>query len=203
MKNRFLEIHFNSSSGRIARTLKIKAIPLILISVSSFILILLLIFFSILYLSNNDISKQQIYNYIDNKIGADSSSISFINPIDDSHFYISKSIQKKHRGIDIAAKKGANVIASSIGKVLHRGFDNIYGKVILLSHKNNFYTFYGHLDTIFVNKHEFVNSGRVIGLVGETGQATAPHLHFEIWDNWDIKDPRLLIKELEERDVTE
>ena len=69
--------------------------------------------------------------------------------------------------------------------------------------KNNFYTFYGHLDTIFVKSHKLVKQGELIGVVGQTGYSTGPHLHFEIWDEWRIRDPRILIKELEGRDVTQ
>ena len=87
---------------------------------------------------------------------------------------------------------------------MHSGYDDIYGKIIILVHKNNFYTFYGHLDSIFVKRLDFVSENDIIGLVGETGEATAPHLHFKVWNELSgFKNPMLLIEELEERDVTE
>ena len=101
------------------------------------------------------------------------------------------------------SRKGDKIHASATGTVMHSGYDDIYGKIIILVHKNNFYTFYGHLDSIFVKKHNFVKNNEIIGLVGETGKTSGPHLHFEIWNELETKDPRLLINELKERDVTQ
>ena len=127
----------------------------------------------------------------------------FINPIKSDLFIISKGLEEDHKGIDIVAEKGTFVSSSSIGTILYIGFDKKYGNSILIAHKNNFYTFYGHLDTIFVKSHKLVKQGELIGLVGETGYSTGPHLHFEIWDEWEVRDPRKLIKELKGRDVTQ
>jgi murein DD-endopeptidase MepM/ murein hydrolase activator NlpD len=152
-------------------------------------------------------SQSQIDDYISSKFESDSTialnPINFINPISKKHFYISQGFIGDHRGIDIVTEKRANVHASYSGRVLHIGDDDVYGKIIILAHKDNFYTFYGHLDSIFVKKHNFIKNNEVIGLVGETGQTSGPHLHFEIWNDWKISDPRLLINELKERDVTQ
>ena len=137
-------------------------------------------------------------------INLDSLSIDFINPIQSDLFVISKGIDSNHKGVDIVAEKGSMVSASSMGSILYVGFDKKYGNSVLISHKNNFYTFYGHLDSIFVKRLDFVSENDVIGLVGETGEATGPHLHFKIWNELSgYKNPMLLIEELEERDVTE
>ena len=151
--------------------------------------------------------KEEINEYIENKmsqsINLDSLSIDFINPIQSDLFVISKGINSDHKGVDIVTERGSRVSASSIGSILYVGFDEKYGKSVLISHKNNFYTFYGHLDTIFVKSHNLIKKGELIGTVGETGYSTGPHLHFEIWHELEVKDPRILIKELRERDVTE
>ena len=123
--------------------------------------------------------------------------------LQDDSSVMTDMLKDYHKGIDIVAEKGSNVHASYSGKVIHLGQDDIYGKIIVLAHKNNFYTFYGHLDSIFVKKHDFVKNNEIIGLVGETGKTSGPHLHFEIWDELETKDPRLLINELKERDVTQ
>ena len=200
MRHRFLEIHFSSSKGRIARSIKIPLLLLIVISLLVFSLLSFLLISSIIYFS----SSNNIDNFNKNiyQSELDSNQINFINPISATHLYVSKAFDVDHQAIDIVAEKKSNVLASSTGRVIHSGDDNIYGKIIILAHKNNFYTFYGHLDTIFVKKHEFVDNKQLIGLVGDTGQTTGPHLHFEIWDNIEVKDPILLIKELKEKDVT-
>lgn len=85
-----------------------------------------------------------------------------------------------HSGIDIAAPLNTEVTASRDGVVTERGFDLIFGKYIIISHKANYQTMYAHLDKITVMLHQQVNSGMVIGTVGNTGLSTGPHLHFEI-----------------------
>jgi len=208
MRDRFLEIHFSSSRGRIAKSVKLSLFYIIVmlpVLLSGFIFLLVS---TIIYFSYPEISSQdQIDDYIKNKFMPDSliisAPINFINPISKNHFYVSQGLEGDHKGIDIVAEKGSNVHASYAGRVIHSGHDNIYGKIIVLAHKNNFYTFYGHLDSIFVKKHNFVKNNQIMGLVGETGKTSGPHLHFEIWNDLETKDPRLLINELKERDVTE
>ena len=208
MRDRFLEIHFSSSRGRIAKSVKLSLFYIIVmlpVLLSGFIFLLVS---TIIYFSYPEISSQdQIDDYIKNKFMPDSliisTPINFINPISKNHFYVSQGLEGDHKGIDIVAEKGSNVHASYAGRVIHSGHDNIYGKIIVLAHKNNFYTFYGHLDSIFVKKHNFVKNNQIMGLVGETGKTSGPQLHFEIWNDLETKDPRLLINELKERDVTE
>ena len=214
MWDRFLEVHLSSSRGKFARSFKIpRPVLVIIISIIGLLFIFLLIS-SILFFSQTpsdisskekDYSYQSIVDYVRNKKVASHKSelINFINPISSDIFYISKIFDEKyHQGVDIVSKKREKVHASAEGTIMHSGYDDIYGKIIILAHKNNFYTFYGHLDTIFVKKHEFVDSKQLIGLVGDTGETTGPHLHFEIWDSMEMKDPMLLIKELKEKDVT-
>ena len=208
MRNRFLEIHFSSSRGRIANSFKLSLVSIIIIVPIVLSVLIFLLVSTIIYFSYPEMSSQnQIDEYINSKFDSDSSMViepvDFINPISKKHFYVSQGFKGDHKGIDIVAEKGADVHASYGGKVLHFGHDDVYGKIIVLAHKNNFYTFYGHLDSIFVKKHNFIKNNEVIGLVGETGQTSGPHLHFEIWSDREILDPRLLINELKERDVTQ
>ena len=207
MKNRFLEVHLNSSSGRIARSFKIPKITFFLI-IGFFLTAFIFMFIStiILFSGSKDyhsgaIDKKDIDNYISSK--SDNLEIDFISPISSSHFYISKEFNNNyHQGVDIISEKGADVRASAVGSVIYLGYDDIYGKIIILAHKNNFYTFYGHLDTSLVKKHDFIAKNQLIGYVGETGKTTGPHLHFEIWDEWSFKDPITVIESLSNRDLT-
>ena len=85
-----------------------------------------------------------------------------------------------HEGIDFRAATGTRVYASKAGRVIFAGRKGGYGKIVGIEHENDFTTWYGHLSRIRVKDGETVNQGRVIGLSGNTGISTGPHLHFEI-----------------------
>ncbi len=85
-----------------------------------------------------------------------------------------------HEGIDFRAATGTRVYASRAGKVIFAGRRNGYGKVIGIEHEGDFTTWYGHLSGIRVRVGQTVTKGKVIGLSGNTGVSTGPHLHFEI-----------------------
>ncbi len=85
-----------------------------------------------------------------------------------------------HEGIDFRAATGTRVYAARAGKVIFAKRKGGYGKMIGIQHEDNFTTWYGHLHRIRVKVGEWVPQGKVIGLSGNTGSSTAPHLHFEI-----------------------
>lgn len=101
-----------------------------------------------------------------------------------------------HKGIDLAVSKGSVVVAAADGKVVRLGFDTRGGNFIVISHGNGYESKYMHLSTIGVSKGQSVGSGRYIGLSGNTGRSTGPHLHFEIWKGSNAIDPASLIPEL-------
>jgi LysM repeat protein len=88
-----------------------------------------------------------------------------------------------HNGIDIAAPVGTEILASADGEVIISrtgGWNGGYGNYIVIRHSNGTQTLYSHNSTNLVSAGESVKQGQVIGLVGRTGKATGPHLHFEI-----------------------
>jgi murein DD-endopeptidase MepM/ murein hydrolase activator NlpD len=85
-----------------------------------------------------------------------------------------------HTGIDLRAPKGTPVYAARAGKVVFSGWSDGYGFVVVVSHGKGERTWYGHLSRIDVRKGVWVDGGVRIGLVGATGDATGPHLHFEV-----------------------
>ena len=95
-----------------------------------------------------------------------------------------------HPGIDIALGEGSGVFASDTGTVTFAGW-NIYGfgNLIVVNHGNGYETFYGHLSGINVFPGQVVNQGNVIGAVGNTGNSSGPHIHFEIRTNGNQDDP--------------
>ena len=83
-----------------------------------------------------------------------------------------------HRGMDIRGKEGDDVMASNNGKVVLAEELFFGGNTIILDHGQGIYTIYMHLSKFNVNVGDTVSKGDVIGLVGSTGRATGPHLHF-------------------------
>ncbi|MCR4939356.1 MAG: M23 family metallopeptidase [Treponemataceae bacterium] len=93
-----------------------------------------------------------------------------------------------HKGIDLAAPEGTPVYACKSGYVLSASSDDVYGNFVILQHENNLQSVYAHLFEI-EKKEGYVHSGSVIGYVGTTGLSTGPHLHFEIRQNGENKNP--------------
>ena len=88
---------------------------------------------------------------------------------------------RAHQGTDYAAPAGTPVRAPGDGKVIFRGQKGGYGNVIMLQHAGNITTVYGHLSSFakITREGQAISQGEVIGYVGMTGLATAPHLHYE------------------------
>ena len=85
-----------------------------------------------------------------------------------------------HEGIDFRASTGTRVYASQAGRVIFAGWRGGYGKLVGIEHEGDFTTWYGHLSRMRVKVGQTVTKGKVIGLSGNTGVSTGPHLHFEI-----------------------
>jgi murein DD-endopeptidase MepM/ murein hydrolase activator NlpD len=85
-----------------------------------------------------------------------------------------------HTGIDYPAPAGTPVVAARDGVVTAVGALAGYGNVVELGHEQGVTTLYAHLSRILVEPGSRVARGTVVGLVGRTGDATGPHLHFEL-----------------------
>lgn len=94
-----------------------------------------------------------------------------------------------HTGIDIAGDKGDPYVAAASGKVVSAGWSGGYGYSILIDHGNGIMTRYAHSSKLLVSAGQTVSKGQTIGLVGATGNATGPHLHFEVIINGDTTNP--------------
>jgi murein DD-endopeptidase MepM/ murein hydrolase activator NlpD len=116
-----------------------------------------------------------------------------------------------HSGIDIPAPNGTPVLAAGDGEVIWAGwglfflqeqFNDPYGIAIAIKHSFGYkgsplYTVYGHMDDYYVVRGQRVKQGDMIGIVGETGKTTGPHLHFEVRlsenDYYRSRNPELWI----------
>jgi murein DD-endopeptidase MepM/ murein hydrolase activator NlpD len=94
-----------------------------------------------------------------------------------------------HQGLDLAAPEGTEVFAAADGEVTETGSDPVYGNYIVIRHRDDWASLYGHLSFIGVILRQELRSGSVIGRVGSTGQSTGPHLHFELRKNGRAQDP--------------
>ena len=106
---------------------------------------------------------------------------------------------RKHKAIDVAANKGSKVRAARDGKVLYSGWDNArpnYGLFIMIEHSDGYIILYGHLSRLYVRKDQIIKKGNLIGLIGNTGRSTAPHLHFEIRKGIQKIDPMIFFNEM-------
>ncbi len=104
---------------------------------------------------------------------------------------------RAHLGTDFAASTGTPARTVGDGVVEFAGSQNGYGNVIFIKHRNNTETVYAHLSKILVQRGQNVAQGQTIGLVGATGWATGPHLHFEVRVGGVQHDPMAMAQKSE------
>jgi murein DD-endopeptidase MepM/ murein hydrolase activator NlpD len=100
---------------------------------------------------------------------------------------------RPHEGIDIRLPEGTRIHAAEAGKVIYSGRMGAYGKVVIVKHAGTWASVYAHNSANVVDEGEFVERGEVIAESGETGNATGPHLHFEIRRSERPEDPLLYL----------
>ena len=104
------------------------------------------------------------------------------------------NFSNKHFGVDIVLKERTPIKSISDGIVIFSAWSLNYGYTVVVHHKNKLTSIYKHNESIKVKKGDFVMSGEVIALSGNTGElTTGPHLHFEIWDSQGPLNPEDLI----------
>ena len=95
----------------------------------------------------------------------------------------------RHTGLDFAAPEGTSIDAADSGKVVSAGPAGAYGNMIEIAHGDGTRTRYAHLSDIDVKRGEKVTRGEHIGDLGNTGNSSGPHLHFEVLIDGDHADP--------------
>ena len=139
--------------------------------------------------------KTDLYEFFENQklLLAATPSIRPVNGWMSSRFgYRSSPFTGKrelHRGIDIATKMGAPIVAPADGIVSFTGRDGGYGRVVTIKHGHGLVTKYAHLKKALVKKGQYVKRGETIALVGNSGRSTGPHLHYEVHLNKIAVDP--------------
>ena len=100
---------------------------------------------------------------------------------------------RMHEGIDIGCAYGTPNRAAAAGTVIHAGWLGGYGNLVVVDHGNGLSTAYAHASSILVGVGQSVSQGQTVSLVGSTGHATGPHLHFEVRVNGVAVDPLLYL----------
>ena len=137
------------------------------------------------------VDKEDKFNVIENE--NNQISLDLISP---ASGLISEgfNLADKHFGVDIVLKERSSVKSISDGIVLFSDWTLGSGYTLVIYHKNKLTSIYKHNQSVQVEKGEFVQSGQVIALSGNTGEfTTGPHLHLEIWDSQGPLDPEDLI----------
>ncbi|MDQ0872110.1 murein DD-endopeptidase MepM/ murein hydrolase activator NlpD [Paenibacillus sp. V4I3] len=103
---------------------------------------------------------------------------------------------ESHKGIDLGAPKGTDILAAENGSVIYASWMNGYGNCIIVDHGNGLWTLYGHImnDGLYVKVGDVVKRGQKIAGVGSTGQSTGNHLHFEVRKNEVPTDPKPFLR---------
>lgn len=95
-----------------------------------------------------------------------------------------------HKGVDISTyRSGDPVVSTADGRVVAIGYDSSLGNYIIIQHSHGFITRYGHLMTFRVSRGQKIQQGQMIGLLGNTGLTTGPHLHYEVHLGTGVIDP--------------
>ncbi|MBE6960987.1 MAG: M23 family metallopeptidase [Ruminococcaceae bacterium] len=97
--------------------------------------------------------------------------------------------ERFHYGLDITADEGAEIVSFADGVVTVTADSSSYGKYLIVAHDNGCTTLYAHCKTIHAHSGQNVKMGERIAQVGDSGQATGPHLHFELQQNGVYLNP--------------
>ena len=231
MKNKHYNIFFTSEKDGLGKSFRLSSISLfcMLFSIISIIILSCIGFNRII--GNDEITyeldKLRKYKYITSNLLIESGVIEKVVKSDDLekiivdyiianniiypstppvNGYVTKGILKSddkiiHAGINIAAKFKDKILSPLDGIVVLADKNDDLGNFIILHHQNNFFTIYGYLDTILVKTRDLIYKDQVIGKVGKSDD-TDPHLYFEVWKDNQVIDPRNLINNYKERDVS-
>ena len=108
--------------------------------------------------------------------------------------YITRGFEpgRNHFGMDVAGKTGNLIVAAADGSIVFSGWTFDDGYVVIVSHANNFMSFYKHNQSLLKASGSFVRRGDPIATLGNSGTTSSgPHLHFEIWKDGIPVDPSL------------
>lgn len=98
-----------------------------------------------------------------------------------------------HTGVDLAGPTGSEIYAADGGVVTNACYKGSYGNLVVIKHDNGYETYYAHLNGFNVSNGQRVSKGQLIGFLGNTGNSSGPHLHFEVRLNGKNVNPSQFI----------
>ncbi len=102
----------------------------------------------------------------------------------------------QHRGLDFAGTRGSEVLSVASGVVIWAANRSGYGRIVEIDHGNGYQTRYAHNEKLIVKAGDHVTAGQVIALMGDSGRASAPHVHFEVLQNGIRINPAKFVGQL-------
>ena len=102
----------------------------------------------------------------------------------------------QHEGLDFAGVRGSEILSVASGVVIWSGSRQGYGKLLEIDHGNGYITRYAHNEAVMVETGERVSAGQVVARMGETGRASAPHVHFEVLYRGEAVNPNRFVKQM-------
>jgi murein DD-endopeptidase MepM/ murein hydrolase activator NlpD len=103
---------------------------------------------------------------------------------------VASTSPRGHAGVDIGGPYGTPILAADDGEVLKAFWsDNGYGGLVIVAHPSGYETWYAHLQRLDVSKGDRVTRGEQLGQMGSTGYSTGPHLHFEVRQDGELRNP--------------
>ncbi|MBQ9657931.1 MAG: peptidoglycan DD-metalloendopeptidase family protein [Clostridia bacterium] len=123
------------------------------------------------------------------------SKIKLSMPIKEN-YALSVKYSSRHTGIDLASLNGTNIYAAAKGKVIVSEFQQELGNVIVIDHGNGVKTYYACCSKLLKNVGDSVTENDVIAQVGQSGNSTGPHLHFEVRINDKVQNPETFLPNL-------
>ena len=102
----------------------------------------------------------------------------------------------QHKGLDFAGTRGTDVLSVASGVVIRASRHAAYGNLVEIDHGNGYRTRYAHNEQMVVKPGDHVTAGQVIAMMGSTGRASAPHVHFEVLKNGAIINPSSFVSHL-------
>lgn len=98
---------------------------------------------------------------------------------------------RQHKGVDIWSERKSKepIFAAASGTVIKAGYSGAYGNLVVVDHGNGWVTYYAHLSRILVGKGSEISQGQQVGFMGQTGNASGYHLHFEVRKDGSVLNP--------------
>lgn len=106
-------------------------------------------------------------------------------------------IEEHHAGVDISGPSGTPVRATADGVVIFSAWNSGYGNLVIVKHEFGYSTRYAHNSRLLVATGDYIKRGQILALMGQTGKASGPHCHYEVWRYNQRKNPYAFLKELD------